>query len=133
MNPVFCWTFITLGIGPLSLSAAYSLTNFLQMVFLLVIYCRNKELAPKKMVPMLLKSLACAVVAFVIVVMFDILLPAQGGKLVQLGIIACKGVACLIVYFGMGLALKMDEAMFWINKLSSKFKKRAQKKAEEFE
>jgi hypothetical protein len=65
--------------------------------------------------------------------MLDILLPAQGGKIVQLAIIACKGAACLIVYFGMGLALKMDEALFWINKLSSKFKRRAQKKAEEIE
>ena len=133
MNPLFCWTFIRLGMGPLSLSAAYSLTNFLQMVFLIVIYCRNKELAPTKMISMLIKSVACAVVAFVIVFMLDILLPAQGGKIVQLSIIACKGAACLIVYFGMGLALKMDEAMFWINKLSSKFKRRAQKKAEEIE
>ena len=130
LNPVFCYTFIKFGLGPLSLSAAYSLTNFLQMVFLLVIYCRNKELAPKKMVPMLLKSLACAVVAFVVVMMFDYFLPAQGGKLIQLAIISFKGMACVVVYFGMGLALKMDEATFWINKLKSKLSSRSKKKVE---
>ena len=133
LNPVFCWTFIRLGLGPLSLSAAYSLTNFLQMVFLIVIYCQNKELAPKKMIPMLAKSVACSVVAFVIVMMFDYLMPAQGGKITQLAIISAKGAACLVVYFGMGLALKMDEATFWINKLRSKVGGRAQKKAKEIE
>ena len=103
------------------------------MVFLIVIYCQNKELAPKKMIPMLAKSVACSVVAFVVVMMFDYLMPAQGGKITQLAIITEKGVACLVVYFGMGLALKMDEATFWINKLRSKVGGRAQKKAKEIE
>ena len=133
LNPLFCWTFIKLGMGPLSLSAAYSLTNFLQMVFLLFIYCTNKELAPKKMIPMLIKSVVCAIVAFVHVFIIDMFLPAQGGKITQLAIIGIKGIACLFIYFGMGLALKMDEATFWIDKIRTKFINRSHKKAEESE
>ena len=131
LNPLFCWYFISFGMGPLSLSAAYSLTNFLQMLFLLIIYCTNKDLAPKNMVPMLLKSVACSAVAIIVVIMFDQIIPAQGGKMLQLTIIAAKAVVCVIVYFGMALALKMDEATFWINKIMSRFKKRANKQAEE--
>ena len=133
LNPLFCWTFIRLGMGPLSLSVAYSLTNFLQMIFLLIIYCSNKELAPKKMIPMLAKSALCAIVAVAVVFALDYYLPAQGGKMIQLAIISCKAAACVVIYFGMGLILKMDEATFWINKLTSKFRPRAQKKAKEIE
>ncbi len=130
MNPVFCFILIKMGVGPLSLSVAYSLTNLLQMALLITLYCMNKKLAPRKMFPMLIKSTVCALVALVIVFAFDFIIPAQGGKILQLAIISAKGIACVVVYFGMALALKMDEATFWINKMTSKLKTRGSKKAD---
>ena len=53
----------------------------------------------------------------------------MGGKLSQLIIISIKGAVAVVIYFGMAVLLKMQEATEWINKFKSKvFKKTAAKK-----
>ena len=60
----------------------------------------------------------------------DRFVPAMGGKILQLLIISMKGVVAVLVYFGMAVLLRMQEATEWINKFKSKvFKKSAAKKA----
>ena len=128
VNPVACQIMINLGVGPLSLSFAYSFANLCQMVVLAIVYCRQKELAPYGIIKFLIKAAVCVTIMGAITFIFDMLLPAQGGKLIQLGIISAKGVAAIVVYFTLAVLFRMEEATVWIDKFKSKlFKKKAKK------
>ncbi|MBR1906935.1 MAG: murein biosynthesis integral membrane protein MurJ [Clostridiales bacterium] len=127
LNPVFCIVFINLGIGPLSLSFAYSATNFCQMILLSVLYCKRKELAPHGIVGFLVKAFAAAVVMAVVCFVFDKLLPGHGGKIQQLMIFGVKGITAVVIYFVIAILLKMEEAGFWIKRVSGKLKRGAKK------
>ena len=130
INPVACAVMIKLGVGLMSLSFAYSITNIFMMILLAVTYCRRKELAPHGIVKFLLKAALCVVVMGAVVFFTDGFFPARGGKLMQLGIIGIKLVIGIVVYFGMAAVLRMQEATEWINKFKSKiFKKKAAKQA----
>ena len=130
INPVACSVMIRLGVGLMSLSFAYSITNIFMMVLLAVTYCRRKELAPHGIVKFLLKAALCVTVMGVVVLIVDGFFPARGGKLMQLGIVGIKLVIGIVVYFGMAAVLRMQEATEWINKFKAKiFKKKAAKQA----
>ena len=130
INPVACSVMIRLGVGLMSLSFAYSITNIFMMVLLAVTYCRRKELAPHGIVKFLLKSALCVAVMGVVVFIVDGFFPARGGKLMQLGIVGIKLFIGVVVYFGMAAVLRMQEATEWINKFKNKiFKKKAAKQA----
>lgn len=120
LNPCFCQVLIMLGVGPMSLSIAYSITNFCQMIILAVLYFRRKELAPRHMMGTILKCFLAAVIMNVCVYVTDRFIPAQGGKIVQLLIISLKGVIAVVVYFLAAFILKMDEATFWINRFKAR-------------
>ena len=130
VNPVICKLLIAVGGGLLSLSLAYSVTSVIQMVMLSIMYCRQKQLAPHGIFRFLLRSGLCAAVMAVVVFFLDRLVPAYGGKIVQLCIISVKGIVAVIVYFVMAALLRMEEATEWIDKFKTKFlKKFAAKKA----
>ena len=120
LNPVFCILFIELGMGPLSLSFAYSATNFCQMILLSVLYCKRKELAPHGIVGFLVKSFAAAAVMAVVCFVFDRIVPGQGRKIQQLLIFGVKGITAVIIYFLIAILLKMEEANFWIKKIKGR-------------
>ena len=127
LNPIFCIVFIKFGIGPLSLSFAYSATNLCQMVLLSVLYCKRKELAPHGIVNFLVKSFIAAAVMALICFVFDKILPGQGGKVKQLSIFCLKGLTAVIVYFVIAILLKMEEANFWIKRVSGKLRRGGKK------
>ena len=130
INPVACSVMIRLGVGLMSLSFAYSITNIFMMVLLAVTYCRRKELAPHGIVKFLLKAALCVTVMGLVVFFVDGFFPARGGKLMQLGIVGIKLFIGVVVYFGMAAVLRMQEATEWINKFKNKiFKKKAAKQA----
>lgn len=125
VNPILCSILIMLGVGPISLSIAYSATSLIQMSLLLILYCRNKELAPKKMVKTIFKCFGATAVMALVLFAFDRILPATGGKMVQLGIICAKAAVSVFIYFGMCMLLKMEEATYWIGRFKSKLMKKA--------
>ena len=130
INPVACHIMVRTGVGPLSLSLAYSFTNICQMIMLAVAYCRRKELAPHGILKFLLKAGACVLIMAGVVYVLDMFVPAQGGKISQLIIISIKGVVAILVYFAMAAVFRMEEATEWINKFKRKlFKKSAAKRA----
>lgn len=90
---------------------------------LAIAYCRRKELAPHGIVKFLLKSGLCVAVMAGIVFVLNIFLPAQGGKAMQLGIVALKGVVAVISFFAMAVILRMEEATYWIERAKNIFKK----------
>ncbi len=130
INPVACHIMVRTGVGPLSLSLAYSFTNICQMIMLAIAYCRRKELAPHGILKFLLKAGACVLIMAGVVYVLDKFVPAQGGKISQLIIISIKGVVAILVYFAMAAVFRMEEATEWINKFKRKlFKKSAAKRA----
>ena len=129
INPVFCILFINLGIGPLSLSFAYSTTNLCQMILLAVLYCRRKELAPHGIVPFLVKSFSAAAVMALICFVFDKFVPGEGGKARELLIFCAKGITAVIAYFVIAILLKMQEANFWIKKVKGRLGRESKKPA----
>ena len=130
INPVACQIMVSLGVGPLSLSLAYSFTNICQMVMLAIAYCRRRELAPHGIIKFLLKAaLSVAVMAGTVYVM-DIFMPAQGGKAAQLAIIALKGIVAVAVYFAIAVIIRMEEATYWIGRFKHIIKRGPSKKAE---
>lgn len=130
INPVACHIMVRTGVGPLSLSLAYSFTNICQMIMLAVAYCRRKELAPHGILKFLLKAGACVLIMAGVVYVLDKFVPAQGGKISQLIIISIKGVVAILAYFAMAAVFRMEEATEWINKFKRKlFKKSAAKRA----
>ena len=116
ITPLSCQILVTAGVGPLSLSIAYSIANVCQMILLAIVYCRRKELAPHGIIGFLLKAALSVAVMAGIVFVLDMFVPAQGGKISQLGIIALKGIVAVAVYFAMAVILKMQEATYWIDK-----------------
>jgi len=129
INPLACQVMISLGVGPLSLSLAYSFTNICQMVMLAIAYCRNKELAPHGIVKFLIKAGASVAIMAAVTFVINRLYPAHGGKITQLAIDAAKGGIALVVYFAMALIFRMEEATYWIAKIKRMFKKGSSKKA----
>lgn len=124
INPLFCKLLIAIGGGLLSLSLAYSVTSICQMIMLSIMYCRQKEIAPHGIVRFLLKAAVCVTVMGLIVFVFDMFLPAQGGKLLQLLIISAKGIVAIAVYFAMAVIFRMPEATEWIDRFKTKFLKK---------
>lgn len=128
INPVACQIMVSLGVGPLSLSLAYSFTNICQMIMLAVAYCRRKELAPHGIVKFLLKAALSVAVMAVLIYVMDRFLPAQGGKLAQLSIVAIKGIVAVAIYFAMAVILRMEEATYWIGRFKRILKRGSSKK-----
>lgn len=128
INPFACSIMVKLGVGPLSLSLAYSFTNICQMIMLSIAYCRRKELAPYGIVKFLIKSGICVLIMAVVVYVLDMFIPAQGGKLFQLLIVAIKGVVGILIYFVMAIILRMEETTYWIDRAKRLLKRGKAKK-----
>ncbi len=110
-NPLMCVIFIAAGMGPISLTIAYSVTSILQMLTLCIVYSKDRRIAPRNMHSFILKSAVCLALMCAALAGADkYIIPARGGKMMQLLILASKGVICVLVYFASSLALKMPEA-----------------------
>lgn len=125
INPVACQIMVSLGVGPLSLSLAYSFTNLCQMIMLAITYCRRKELAPHGIIRFLIKAAVSVAVMSGVVFVMDMFVPASGGKAVQLAIIAGKGIVAVVVYFAVAVMLRMQEATYWIDRFKRLVRKRS--------
>ncbi|MCR5061241.1 MAG: murein biosynthesis integral membrane protein MurJ [Saccharofermentans sp.] len=114
-NPLVCIILTHFNFGPIALTIAYSVTSVLQMLVLLILYRRDKAIAPHGVIKSIMLSFMCSIVMCLVIFCIDIILPGNGSKAMQLTIIAIKGILAISIYFGMALMLKMEEATYWIN------------------
>ena len=128
-NPLFCTIFISMGFGLISLTFAYSLTSLFQLLTLCIIYYKSKDTVPLKMLPFACKAGLSVLVMCVVLFVFDRAVPAQGSKMLQLMILAGKGLVCVFVYFGFALVMKMPEATDWITSFKSKIASKLSRKS----
>ncbi|MBO7449288.1 MAG: murein biosynthesis integral membrane protein MurJ [Clostridiales bacterium] len=123
-NPLFCWCFVKLGLGPISMGLAYSLSSIIQLMLLVWIYCSNKKLAPRNLLKFILKSIICVTTMILVMILLNSVLPQGDRKIIQLAILALKGCVSIAVYFSAACLLRMDEALFWIKRVLSKLGKK---------
>lgn len=123
-NPMFCYIFIKSGIGPLSLTLAYSLTSIFTLVILCVVYNRDKSLSPKGMVSFLVKSFGCMIIMSFVLFVLNKFMPEGQGKIMSLMFLAIKGICAVIVYFTGAFILKMSEAVDFISGVKRKILRR---------
>ena len=128
-NPIFCMIFMKILEDPdnklrvsMSLSLAYSLSSLIQMLFLIWLYNSNKKLAPRNLLPFIIKSGICLVMMIIVMIILNKVLPdASGyGKLYQIMFIGVKAVAAFIIYFMAACLIRMNEALYWIRKVTSR-------------
>ena len=119
-NPLFCVVFIKAGMGPLSLTIAYSITSVFQLLTLYIVYSKQKEIAPRGMLKFAVKSSICAGIMALVLIVCDRTVPATGGKMVQLAILGTKLFVSAGVYFIFAAVLKQREATYWIQRFRSK-------------
>ncbi|MBO4460199.1 MAG: murein biosynthesis integral membrane protein MurJ [Clostridiales bacterium] len=121
-NPMLCFILINNDFGLKSLSIAYSVSSVVQMIILLILYMRNKEIKPRNIGIFILKSAVCLIVMSFVLVLIEIFIHFGPGKLNSLLSLGLRGVVCLIVYFGMAIVLRMEEARFWLDRFLGKLK-----------
>ena len=131
LNPLTCIFLIRyIGMGAFALTLAYSFTSIVQMILLVVLYCRNKDLKVQNIGKFLLKASVSSVIPGVIAfLIFDntYSLFAGKGKLIQLSVLAAFGIGFILIYFLLAYLFKMDESKFWIDKVLSKLGRKARK------
>ncbi|MCQ2531126.1 MAG: murein biosynthesis integral membrane protein MurJ [Saccharofermentans sp.] len=123
-NPMFCYLFIKMGIGPLSLTLAYSLTSIFTLVILTVVYCKDKRLAPKGLSVFLAKSFGCMLVMSFVLVLLNKVIPNGNGKIQSLMFLGVKGICAVAVYFIGAFVLKMNEAVEFVSGVKRKILRR---------
>ena len=128
-NPLFCTIFISMGFDLISLTFAYSLTSLFQLLTLCIIYYKRKDTEALHILPFALRAGVSVIIMCCVLYIFDLFVPAQGSKMLQLAILAGKGLLSVIVYFGCALLFKMPEASDWIIKFRSKLVSRISRKS----
>ena len=121
-NPLVCIILTGIGVGPIALTIAYSFTSVLQMLVLILLYKRDKAIAPHGVWKSIIKCIICLLVMGVITFVVDLILPGEGSKIQQLIIISVKGVIAIVSYFAFAILLRMEEATYWINWTKQKLK-----------
>lgn len=121
-NPFFCTLFMS-RFGALALTLAYSLTSILQMSVLCIVYCMDKELMPRQMFMFLIKAFVAVALMCGSLMVLNMFINLEGGKMMDLMSLAIKGVVAVIVYFAMALIMKMPEANVWIKQALAKVSK----------
>lgn len=121
-NPLLCYILINKDFGLKSLSIAYSVSSIIQMVILIILYMRNKNIRPRNIAVFILKSALCLLVMCAVLFVIENFFHAGPSKLSSVLSLAGRGVVCIIVYFGMAIILKMEEARFWLDRFINKLK-----------
>ena len=122
INPFICWLLLKIGFGLLSITIAYSVASIIQMIFLIWLFNSYKSMAPKNILPFILKSGVCLIMMILVMYLMGFILPYAGdyGKLMQIVILGLKVLAGMIVYFTAACLIRMNEALYWIRKVVSR-------------
>ena len=114
-NPLCC-SLLMPSMGAYGLTLSYSITSILQMTVLCVVYCRNKDLRPRKMLGFIIKSFFSLILMMVaLFVMTQYYVPGAG-KISELIYLAVKFAAGFALYFVLSILLKVKEAEDWLHR-----------------
>lgn len=124
VNFGLCYLFVFLGWGPMSITIAYSISCLVRLVLLVLVYNRNKRLAPRKIRLFLVKSAICLLVMMAVLFLIEQIPFTPSGKLVSLIWFGCRAVLGFVVYFVCAFLLKMDELRAAFDRYLGRFLRR---------
>jgi len=121
LSPIFCNLFIGIFHGqsyaPVALSLSYSLTSTISAIVLIMLYRRNRKIAPAGILPYLVRSALCLCVMFLIVFSLNMLPIHPYAKIPQLLWLAVRTFAGIGGYLLAARVMKMEELQSFIDKL----------------
>lgn len=126
VNFGLCYLFVEMGMGPMSITIAYSISCAVRLVLLATVYQMNKRLAPRKIRVFLIKSAICLLVMMAGLFLLSKVSFTPSRKLFRL---AWFGAQCLfgfVLYFATAFLLHMEELQ---NAYNRYFKRFARKKS----
>ena len=124
-NPLCC-TLLLEPHGAYGLTMSYSITSILQMTVLCVVYCRNKDLRPRKMFGFIIKSaISFTLMVGVLAVLKTVYQPSDS-KMYELISLAALGCAGFAAYFVLSVIFRVKEAQDWLHRITRIFKKKSE-------
>jgi len=123
-NFAFCMFFINAGMGPISLTIAYSSTSVITMTILCFIYSKNKALRPRGMIVFLMKSLVCLLSMIVVLLLIDFIPFEPSTKITSLLWLFVRAGIGIVTYFMTAWILKMHELRVALDKVVSRLLRR---------
>ncbi|MBR2750328.1 MAG: murein biosynthesis integral membrane protein MurJ [Clostridiales bacterium] len=127
VNVGLCFIFMTLDLGPLYLTIAYSAACVVRLILLAWVYCKNKVLAPKKIRVFIVKSVICLVAMVGFLYLVELLPWVPQRKVVQLFWVGARCILGFVVYFVVAFLLKMEELTIAYQKYLGRFFRRKKK------
>ena len=126
-NPLICLALLKFtSFGPMTITIAYSTTSLIQLIVLVILYNRKKELSVSNIGSFLIKTFAASVIAVLPLKLIEHFTYSRfegAGKIVKLAVFACYGIVFVLIYFVLAYILKLDESKYWIDKFLGKLKK----------
>ena len=121
VNFGLCYLFVEMGMGPMSITIAYSISCAVRLVLLATVYQMNKRLAPRKIRVFLIKSAFCLLVMMAGLFVLSKVPFTPTRKLFHL---AWFGAQCLfgfVLYFATAFLLRMEELQNAYNRYFKRF------------
>ena len=124
VNFTLCYVFVETGMGPMSITIAYSISCAVRLALLAMVYSRNKRLAPKKLRLFLVKSVICLLVMMAGLFLISYLPVAPQRKIFHLAWFCIQSFLGFGLYFATAFLLRMEELQAAYNKYLSRFFRR---------
>ncbi len=121
VNFSLCFILVNLGCGAMCLTISYSVSCFVRMILLALVYCRNKKLAPRKMKSFLIKSAICFTCLILGLLLIRLIPYAPNRKILQIAWFGVRAIFAFVIYFAMAFALRMDELKVAYDRYLSRF------------
>ena len=121
VNFGLCYLFVEMGMGPMSITIAYSISCLVRLVLLALVYNRYKSLAPKNLKVFLMKSMLCLVVMMAGLYLIGFVPFSPSRKLFHLAWFCLKSLAGFVLYFATAFLLHMEELQTAYDKYVARF------------
>ncbi|MBR3033283.1 MAG: murein biosynthesis integral membrane protein MurJ [Clostridiales bacterium] len=124
VNFGLCYLFVELGMGPMSITIAYSISCAVRMVLLAAVYRMHKKLAPRKIRVFLIKSAVCLLVMMAGLFLISKLPFTPSRKIIHLAWFGGQCIIGFVLYFVTAFLLRMEELQTAYNKYIRRFFKK---------
>ncbi len=129
LNFALCYIFLNANLGPAGMSLSYSIQSLVNMSLMMYILSRKMNgMNWKGLAVYSVKLVEAAIVMGTVIFTVNKLLPvdftqtySMHSKLIEIAVLGTEIVAGALVYFGVTMLLRVEEAVAFKNKLSGRF------------
>ena len=124
VNFGLCFLFVSIGMGPMSITIAYSISCAVRLVLLAVVFNRYKRMAPKNIRVFIMKSAVCLLVMMGGLYLLSLVPFAPSRKIFHLAWFCVQALAGFILYFVTAFLLHMEELQMAYDRYLARFFRR---------